>query len=508
MSKLASAKGRCGGGAAHRRHRDAGLLVEAQRVLELAVREVEAEAAAAVGADPARALTGAAADLEHVEVRHLAQDGELVLGVALGAPHEARVAEERAVRGLVLVGVAVPVGAVGAPGLLLGDGTPLDADGLGQVVLHTASVRGDPRGCAGVAPSPRGRPRHVPDAAGRRALGAYVPRRGGRRAGRGARLPARRSAGAQAPEIDAAVLRLVRGLLPVPEVLEVRRAEPDAGQPGLLVTSWLPGERGDLRSSARGSTRTALARGWGGDGTRGRHAGRDADASAPGPVRRRRPARWGSSPDGGLAEWVEPPPRRAGPTPDRARLDGSPTPAQDLLDTRGPGLPRAQRPQPQERPRRPRPLTITAPSLDWEFAHAGHPWTDVGNLLRFERHPAYVDAVLAAWTEPAWRDAGRTCSTARGRPTCGRSSTWPRAPARTRSRPRAELLRAIAESGDLHAWPAGVLSVARACVPGWTPARRTRVGLGVAPVVCPGSIPSEPRLAVSAVSDPSPTTDQ
>ena len=52
--------------------------------------------------------------------------------------------------------------------------------------------------------------------------------------------------GPLAPEIDAAVLELVRGLLPVPEVLEVRRSEPDADLPGLLVVSFLPGERLDL----------------------------------------------------------------------------------------------------------------------------------------------------------------------------------------------------------------------------------------------------------------------
>ena len=49
-----------------------------------------------------------------------------------------------------------------------------------------------------------------------------------------------------APDIDAAVLRLVRGLVPVPDVLEVRRGSAAADQPGLLVTSYLPGERGDL----------------------------------------------------------------------------------------------------------------------------------------------------------------------------------------------------------------------------------------------------------------------
>ena len=35
--------------------------------------------------------------------------------------------------------------------------------------------------------------------------------------------------------------------------------------------------------------------------------------------------------------------------------------------------------------------------LDWEFAHAGHPFTDLGNLLRFDREPVYVAAVLAEY---------------------------------------------------------------------------------------------------------------
>ena len=35
--------------------------------------------------------------------------------------------------------------------------------------------------------------------------------------------------------------------------------------------------------------------------------------------------------------------------------------------------------------------------LDWEFAHAGSPLTDLGNLLRFEQQPAYRAGVLAGW---------------------------------------------------------------------------------------------------------------
>ena len=35
--------------------------------------------------------------------------------------------------------------------------------------------------------------------------------------------------------------------------------------------------------------------------------------------------------------------------------------------------------------------------LDWEYAHAGHPFTDLGNLLRFERDPRFTGAVLTAY---------------------------------------------------------------------------------------------------------------
>jgi aminoglycoside phosphotransferase (APT) family kinase protein len=41
-------------------------------------------------------------------------------------------------------------------------------------------------------------------------------------------------------------------------------------------------------------------------------------------------------------------------------------------------------------------LEVTA-VLDWEYAHAGHPYTDPGNLLRFDRDPDLNAAVLAAY---------------------------------------------------------------------------------------------------------------
>ena len=43
-------------------------------------------------------------------------------------------------------------------------------------------------------------------------------------------------------------------------------------------------------------------------------------------------------------------------------------------------------------------LTVAA-VLDWEFAHAGHPFTDLGNLLRFDREPAYAESVLGAYAD-------------------------------------------------------------------------------------------------------------
>ena len=71
--------------------------------------------------------------------------------------------------------------------------------------------------------------------------------------------------------------------------------------------------------------------------------------------------------------------------------------------------------------------------LDWEFAHAGHPYTDLGNLLRFERDPVFTDGGARRRTSPA----------AAARPprpwpwpvprTCGRCSTSPAAVRRTRS---------------------------------------------------------------------------
>ena len=91
--------------------------------------------------------------------------------------------------------------------------------------------------------------------------------------------------------------------------------------------------------------------------------------------------------------------------------------------------------------------------LDWEFAHSGHPATDLGNLLRFDRHPAYADAVLAAWCERRGTDLAETLELARA------ADLWALVDlaARRGQNPVAdrahEHLMAIARTGDLHALP-------------------------------------------------------
>ena len=71
--------------------------------------------------------------------------------------------------------------------------------------------------------------------------------------------------------------------------------------------------------------------------------------------------------------------------------------------------------------------------LDWEFAHAGLPGTDLGNLLRFDRQPPFVGGRGATYRERV-PDAGDDASwTWPARPTCSPSSTSPLAVAPTPS---------------------------------------------------------------------------
>jgi aminoglycoside phosphotransferase (APT) family kinase protein len=207
--------------------------------------------------------------------------------------------------------------------------------------------------------------------------------------------------GERAHEVDAALLRLVRGLVPVPEVLEVRRADPAADHPALLVTSFLPGVRADLLLP--GLDEAGLA-------TLGARLGRILADLAGMPMLRAGPFVDGDLTIGSFAAEGE-------------DIDGLPafvalheqaflhwsqaeltalhevaTDAQALLDTVGRLCLVHSDVNPKNLLVDPDTLEVTG-LLDWEFAHAGHPYTDLGNLLRFDREPALVEAVLEAYTD-------------------------------------------------------------------------------------------------------------
>ncbi|WP_309650622.1 phosphotransferase [Nocardioides sp.] len=201
--------------------------------------------------------------------------------------------------------------------------------------------------------------------------------------------------GDQAHEVDAALLRLVRGLVPVADVLEVRRGDPATGMPALLVTSLLPGERGDLVLPRLDDAQLAIL---------GREVGALAATLGAMPQLRAGPFVDGDLRIGtfggadGLDDWV----RQHEPAfahwsdDERTGLLAVAEQAQVLLDSVGRHCLVHSDLNPKNLLVDPETLQITG-LVDWEFAHAGHPFTDLGNVLRFDRQPAYVDAVLAAY---------------------------------------------------------------------------------------------------------------
>ncbi len=202
--------------------------------------------------------------------------------------------------------------------------------------------------------------------------------------------------GENAHDVDAALLRLVRGLVPVPEVLEVRRADPAAGLPALLVTSFLPGVRADrLLPELDGAQLAEL----------GARLGRILADLAGMPMLRAGPFVDGDLTVGSFAPDVDGLPAFV-TCHEEALSHWSPVAleglrevavdAQALLDTVGRFCLVHSDVNPKNLLVDPDTLEVTG-LLDWEFAHAGHPYTDLGNLLRFDRQPAFVEAVLDAY---------------------------------------------------------------------------------------------------------------
>ncbi len=207
--------------------------------------------------------------------------------------------------------------------------------------------------------------------------------------------------------IDAALLDLVRGLVPVPRVLDLRTPEmatDDDPGPPYVLSELLPGTRLDelLPTADDDQTRViaanlaaVLAR-LSGIPFRRKGEFTDADLHV-------------GQFDTDLVEWVEQH-QAAGPlsewaAEDQAGLRALARDADDLLADE-PGGVRHCLVHSDFNPKNllvdPTTGAVTG-VLDWEFAHAGSPYTDLGNLLRFERSPVFVDSVVEGYAERAPR---------------------------------------------------------------------------------------------------------
>ncbi|MGH3306769.1 MAG: phosphotransferase family protein, partial [Nocardioides sp.] len=179
--------------------------------------------------------------------------------------------------------------------------------------------------------------------------------------------------GENAHDVDAALLRLVRGLVPVPEVLEVRRADPATGLPALLVTSFLPGVRTDLLLPELDDRALAML---------GVRLGRILADLAGMPMLRAGPFVDGDLTIGSFGDIDGLPAFVAGHEAalshwspgDMDGLREVAVDAQALLDTVGRFCLVHSDVNPKNLLVDPDTLEVTG-LLDWEFAHAGHPYT-------------------------------------------------------------------------------------------------------------------------------------
>ena len=252
-----------------------------------------------------------------------------------------------------------------------------------------------------------------------------------------------------AADIQASLLRLVRGLLPVPDVLEVRCADPVAGTPPLLVTEYVDGVRGDL-----------LLADLGGDDL-------EAVGRAFGAVARtlsRMPMLWSGTfadaelriepHDVWLPDWVElHAPALGWPEDDLEALRQVAADAAPLLGSPSRVCLVHSDLNPKNLLLDPDTLQVTA-VLDWEFAHAGHPATDLGNLVRFDRDPRYLDGVLSGFLAEESTSRGAALDAARTADLVALIELAARRDANPIAARAHEHLRAIARSGDVHALPA------------------------------------------------------
>jgi aminoglycoside phosphotransferase (APT) family kinase protein len=197
--------------------------------------------------------------------------------------------------------------------------------------------------------------------------------------------------------IDAALLHLVRGLIPVPRVLDLRRPDPSVpDSPAHLLITYMPGERLDH----------VLTRAGPDLGARLAHAVAGVLTTLSG-IPFMRPAMFVDSdlrlssddaPADGLVSWLDRHVASGGgfghwdPGLLRALRDMCAA-ADGLLDT----VHRTCLVHSDFNAKNilvdPLSGRVTA-LLDWEYAHAGSPYADLGNLLRFDRGTPWARAVL------------------------------------------------------------------------------------------------------------------
>ncbi|WP_121252697.1 phosphotransferase family protein [Nocardioides ferulae] len=253
--------------------------------------------------------------------------------------------------------------------------------------------------------------------------------------------------GAAAAEVDAALLRLVSGLVPVPRVLELRRADPVAGRPALLITELLPGRRADevlptLGAEGRrrlGGNLGVLLADLGGMPMLRRGPFLDADLSI---------GTWDAL--DGVPELVEhflPQLAHLGRT-EVAALRSVADRAQEALDGVGRSCLVHSDFNLKNLLVAPDTLRVTG-LVDWEYAHAGHPFTDLGNLLRFERDPDFSDAVLTAYAARRGVEPRRALELARAADLAALVDLSARREQNPVAARADRLLRSILASGDL-----------------------------------------------------------
>lgn len=205
-----------------------------------------------------------------------------------------------------------------------------------------------------------------------------------------------RRSGDDAANVDAELLHWMRGLLPVPEVLEVRRPDPELGLPAILVTSLLPGVRADLvlatlsgdrlqraaTELAKVLQRLSLVR----TPRRGRFESVGLRLGA-------LPLVW-RDPEGFL-EGDGRHLMKAWSASERSKLRKHAARAQALLDDDAVSCLVHGDFQPSNVLLNPQTLEVVG-VVDWEQAMSGNRFADLGRLLRGVPEPAFADALIEA----------------------------------------------------------------------------------------------------------------